>query len=346
MMTVSKEAYEQNYQQFRSLNQIMWQIPVLAMTLTGGLWFGVSTIEDDPLLVSILLLTALFGNVVLSGVLLRFRHVMGCYLDWLEQADPEGFVDASAGSDTASRIERFCNRDKTVRTLFSSMLWWAAACSLIVLLGFWNNRLGIIELGSSDTSISYYDEHATALADGYESVSFESAYPYLADRVVAAVQPLDVLDIGAGTGRDASWIANRGHNTVAVEPSTSMLKVAQNLHSESNVTWVEDRLPGLLSQDLADATFDVILLNAIWMHIAPEDRLASLARVKALLRPGGSVYVTLRLGPVNEGRGTYHISASEFVLDAEEAGFEVVPRGDFEDLLGRPEVSWKAFELN
>ena len=35
-MTVSKEAYEQNYQQFRSLNQIMWQIPVLAMTLTGG----------------------------------------------------------------------------------------------------------------------------------------------------------------------------------------------------------------------------------------------------------------------------------------------------------------------
>ncbi|QPH56010.1 class I SAM-dependent methyltransferase [Pontivivens ytuae] len=344
-MTVSKEAYEQNYQQFRSLNQIMWQIPVLAMTLTGGLWFGVSTIEDNPLLVSVLLLTATFGNVVLSGVLLRFRHVMGCYLDWLEQADPEGFVDASAGTDSGHWVERFCNRDKTVRTLFSSMLWWAAACSLIVFLGYWNNKLGIIELGSSDTSISYYDAHATALADGYESVSFESAYPYLADKIRAAAQPLDVLDIGAGTGRDASWIANRGHNMVAVEPSTSMLTVAQNLHSESDVTWIEDRLPQLASQEFADATFDMILLNAVWMHVEPADRAASLARIKALLRPDGSAFVTLRLGPVNEGRGTYHISAPDFVADAEAAGFSVQPRGDFADLLGRPEVSWKAFEL-
>jgi protein strawberry notch len=57
-MNVSKEAYEQNYQQFRSLNQIMWQIPVLAMTLTGGLWFGVSTIDNNAMLVTILLLTA------------------------------------------------------------------------------------------------------------------------------------------------------------------------------------------------------------------------------------------------------------------------------------------------
>jgi len=44
-----KAAYEQNYQHFRSLNQIMWQIPVLATTLTGGLWFGVTKIEEDQL---------------------------------------------------------------------------------------------------------------------------------------------------------------------------------------------------------------------------------------------------------------------------------------------------------
>ena len=336
-MSVSKEAYEQNYQQFRSLNQIMWQIPVLAMTLTGGLWFGVSTIDDNPLLVSILLLTALFGNIVLSGVLLRFRHVMGCYLNWLERADPSGFVNASADGDFGNRVERFCNRDKTVRTLFSCMLWWAAACSLIVFLGYWNSRLGIIELGTSDTSISYYDEHATALADGYESVTFESAYPYLSNKLGPATPPLDVLDVGAGTGR--------GHRIVAVEPSRSMLAVAQNLHAGSNVTWLEDRLPKLSSRALANASFDIILLNAVWMHIAPHDRSASLSRVKALLRPGGSVFATLRLGPVNKERGMYDISAPEFVADAEAAGFKVVPRGDFSDLLGRPEVSWKAFEL-
>ena len=124
-----------------------------------------------------------------------------------------------------------------------------------------------------------------------------------------------------------------------------MLKVAQKFYAESNVAWVQDRLPDLSTTALANSSFNMILLNAVWMHIAPHDRDAALARIKSLLQPGGSVFATIRLGPINEERGTYHISAPEFVADAQAAGFTVVPRGDFPDLLGRPQVSWKAFEL-
>ena len=135
-MNVTKEAYEQNYQQFRSLNQIMWQIPVLAMTLTGGLWFGVSTIDNNAMLVTILLLTAVVVNLLLCGVLVRFRHVMGCYLGWLKIADSDGFVDASLMSASATRLEKFCNKDKMVHFLFLSMLVWASVCSAVFWLGF------------------------------------------------------------------------------------------------------------------------------------------------------------------------------------------------------------------
>lgn len=344
-MKITKEAYEQNYQQFRSLNQIMWQIPVLAMTLTGGLWFGVSTLDNNPLLVTILLMTALFGNVVLSGVLLRFRHVMGCYMKWLEQADPAGYVNASADPEAATAIEKFCNRDKTVRTLFSSMLWWAALCSLLVLLGYWNDRLGIIDLSTANPSIAFYDEHALALADSYESVAFENAYPFLAKVFVEAPSPLAVLDIGAGTGRDAAWIASNNHNVLAVEPSSSMMTIAKKLHASERITWLKSELPRLDHLETSMGKFDVILLNAVWMHIVPKDRAASLQRVKQLLNSGGSIFVSLRLGPVNEDRGMFEISGSQFALDAKEAGFDVIPRGDYEDLLGRAEVSWKMFEL-
>lgn len=345
-MSISKESYEQNYQQFRSLNQIMWQIPVLAMTLTGGLWFGVSKIADDPMLVTILLLTSLVGNLILSAVLLRFRHVMGCYLKWLKEADPSGYVDASVNSDDDSRIERFCKQDKTVRTLFSFMLWWAAACSFIILLGYWNEQLGVIKLGSNDASIKFYDEHAAALADGYESISFEKAYPYLADRIVSANETLEVLDIGAGSGRDAAWIAERGHSVLAVEPSTSMLAIARGLHSQSEIVWINDKLPNLKAPELEGRAFDIILINAVWMHLAADDRSQALHRIKSMLKPGGSVFATLRLGPFSDDRGMFEISSPEFVLDAESAGFTIAPRGDFKDLLGRPEVSWKAFELS
>ena len=41
-----KVCYEQNCQTFRSLNQLMWQVPIIAMTVTGGLWFGVGTFSS------------------------------------------------------------------------------------------------------------------------------------------------------------------------------------------------------------------------------------------------------------------------------------------------------------
>lgn len=122
-MALEKEAYEQNYQQFRSLNQIMWQIPVLAMTLTGGLWFGVSKIEDNPLLASTLLCTAVVGNLALSAVLYRFRFVMRRYLSWLKNASSDGFVDASSPDEEMGPVAGFFAAEERVRQMFSIMLY-------------------------------------------------------------------------------------------------------------------------------------------------------------------------------------------------------------------------------
>jgi hypothetical protein len=52
-----KTIFEQDCQEFRSLNGFLWQIPVIVSTLTGGLWFGASkvclAIEIDPLFVDL-----------------------------------------------------------------------------------------------------------------------------------------------------------------------------------------------------------------------------------------------------------------------------------------------------
>ena len=73
-------AFQQNHLAFRSLNQQMWQIPLISMTLTGGLWFGVSRVEDFPLFQLALLLLAAAGNAALFVVILRLRFVMEQYL--------------------------------------------------------------------------------------------------------------------------------------------------------------------------------------------------------------------------------------------------------------------------
>ncbi|KEO54660.1 class I SAM-dependent methyltransferase [Thioclava pacifica] len=342
-MSLEAEAYEQNYQQFRSLNQIMWQIPVLAMTLTGGLWFGVSKIEDNRLLASLLLLTAVVGNLTLSVILYRFRFVMRRYLAWLRDVHPDGFVDASEPDVDMGRLARFFVREERVRQMFSFLLYWAAGASLVLLVAEafpWGADSSEME---KDRGIEFYDSHATALADGYEAIFFEDAYPFLV--ALFSGDPLEVLDIGSGTGRDAGWIAERGHKVVAVEPSFAMRKIASSLHKSDLITWVDARLPTLQNQVLRPDSFDVILANAVWMHVRPEDRPAAMVRMFELLHEDGRAFVSLRLGPQDEKRGMYAVFSEEFEETATRAGFSVIHHGDFPDLLGRSEVMWKMYEL-
>lgn len=342
-MTLEKEAYEQNYQQFRSLNQIMWQVPVLAMTLTGGLWFGVSKIEDRPLLAVMLLLTAVVGNLTISVILLRFRFVMSCYLAWLEEAYPAGFVDAREPGNGENKLKRFLAKEERVRQMFSLLLYWAAGASALLLgaeaYSWYVNGTDM----NNNKGIDFYEQHAAALADGYEAISFEDAYPFLVP--VFSGDPLIVLDIGAGTGRDAAWLAARGHEVFAVEPSAAMRRIARSLHPEKRITWIDARLPALEAPAMQPGAFDIVLANAVWMHVPPEERELSIARISELMRDHGTAYVSLRIGPQAEERGMFAVSAEAFVAVAEAAGFNVRHRGDFPDLLGRTTVSWRMYEL-
>ena len=62
---------------------------------------------------------------------------------------------------------------------------------------------------------------------------------------LAPARPGTVLDIGAGTGRDAAWFAWQGHDVIAVEPATSMRAEAQRRHADPHIRWVDDQLPQL-----------------------------------------------------------------------------------------------------
>lgn len=204
-----KAAFDQNHASFRSLNQQMWQIPLISMTLTGGLWFGVSRVEDFPLFQLALLFLAAAGNGALFVIILRLRFVMEQHLIWLEKTYPAGYVSAK-GTD-------WYNKPLLVRTLFQSMLCLAAVLSLILMgVTAWTSREEVFGIMSQDPALTYYEQHAASLADGYEALSLETAHPALLTLINEhfANGPLAVLDVGAGTGRDASWFAANGHRVI------------------------------------------------------------------------------------------------------------------------------------
>ena len=148
---------------------------------------------------------------------------------------------------------------------------------------------------SSDSALLACAREARVLAEQYESVSFESVHaPWME---LLPKTPAQVLDIGAGSGRDAAWLAQEGYTVTAVEPVAEMRAQAQFLHAGATVHWRDDRLPGLNATRALGQEFELVLLSAVWMHLAPVDRPEALSNLAALMAPGALLMITLRHGP-------------------------------------------------
>jgi hypothetical protein len=88
-----KVCYEQNFQHARTLNAQMNQVPLLAMTLTGGLWFGAGVTTNLPTEFRFaLLLFAGLCDLALILSILRIRDVFESYLEKIEQFCPANFA--------------------------------------------------------------------------------------------------------------------------------------------------------------------------------------------------------------------------------------------------------------
>lgn len=136
--------------------------------------------------------------------------------------------------------------------------------------------------------------------------------------------PCKVLDIGAGTGRDAAWLASMGHEVVAVEPTEELRIPAQTLHPEANIIWVDDILPDLETVRSRSETYDLILMNAVWMHLTEDERIRGMKVVSELMAPGARWFLTLRHGPVPEGRRMFNVTGDETAKLAQQAGLSCI----------------------
>ena len=187
-------------------------------------------------------------------------------------------------------------------------------------------------------AIAWYDAHAEQLADRYETVPSERIHHWLRDLLPS--KPATVLDVGAGTGRDAAWLASEGHDVVAVEPSSGMRAAARKRYADRPIQWLTDSLPGLDRTFKSGLSFDVILLSAVWMHVAPSDRARAFRKLITLLKPGGLLAITLRTGPTEPERGFHPVSQDEVRRLTRDHGAFVERQSRAEDHLGRSDVQW------
>jgi SAM-dependent methyltransferase len=163
-----------------------------------------------------------------------------------------------------------------------------------------------------------YSEQAPALLIRYEDRTFEQEHGDVVDFFPS--EPSSIVDIGAGTGRDAGHFAALGHRVLAVEPTRALREPAMELHPEPSIEWMDDWLPELAKVLARRRTFDVVNFNAVWMHLDLAQRQRAMESVAQLCHTGTRVFFLLRHGPVPRGRRMFDVSGDETIALAEPFG--------------------------
>lgn len=188
-----------------------------------------------------------------------------------------------------------------------------------------------------------YGQQAEILARQYETLPFVEIH---GDTLhLFPKRPSRVLDVGAGSGRDAAALAALGHQVVAVEPVPELRRIAQQLHPTSAISWMDDHLPNLGRVLALGQQFELILLTAVWMHLSRPERAEAMQCLSRLLAPSGSIIMSIRHGPAPKGRRMFEVPAQETVDLAARNGLTAIYASEREDLLGRRDVSWTVLGL-
>ncbi len=195
----------------------------------------------------------------------------------------------------------------------------------------------------ADKVANYYDVNHSALVERYSSLSFNDVHSNLLKYLPPV--PANILDIGAGIGRDAIGMARLGYSVTACEPTRQFREEGIHRSINQDIVWVDDKLPDLKNLLAAKQMYDVVLISAVWMHLCKSERVKSLKTIKKLLCKNGFAYITYRSKSVDPDGINCELSVSNFKNEVSDANFEIVNEFTSSDIEGRANVIWYMFIL-
>ena len=199
-------------------------------------------------------------------------------------------------------------------------------------------------------SASFYNQHATKLAQQYLSKTFEEVHQSWLNLLLPILNKPNARILDLGAGRDSRYLAEQGQanhiHVTAIEPADSLAEIGRAQTQGFNVSWLNDSLPGLEQVTSQEISFDLILLSAVWMHIPVSLRARSLRKLANLLKPGGKLVISLRHGKSSDERVMHEVCSDELISLGKTVGFFPILTTETEnDKLGRCEVHWQTVVL-
>lgn len=140
-----------------------------------------------------------------------------------------------------------------------------------------------------------HDSWAWVYDEVYEK-SFGSFYTNLTNQTLSVVDSLlapgiSILDVGAGTGRLAIPLSERGYSITAIDASEAMLDVLRSKDPESRIHTVHARLQELALKDQFDL---VCCVFSVFCYLTTEDELdAAIDTLCKHAKPSGKILIDI-----------------------------------------------------
>jgi SAM-dependent methyltransferase len=136
-------------------------------------------------------------------------------------------------------------------------------------------------------TLDAYAGDAPGYADDWES---QPTATDLQDAVQHWFRPGRTADIGCGSGRDAEWLRSVRYDVSGYDASEALLDEARRRHPL--VPFEVATLPDLV--ELEPSSFQNVLCETVIMHLPVAEIPRAVAALWALLKPGGTLYLTWR----------------------------------------------------
>lgn len=198
------------------------------------------------------------------------------------------------------------------------------------------------------STINYYEQNSSNLSSRYENADVSEIHKLL---LQTFEKNSELLEIGCGSGRDASFMSKNDFNITAIDGSINMIEEAKNIHLELFKKLFHKTLPNDLE---FDKKFDGIYSIATLMHLSKNDLKITISKIYDLLNQNGKFLMSVSLirddinkdGFDDKGRFFLVLDLNEWVNLLENIGFKIVVTKTNADGLDRNGIQWLTLVAN
>jgi cyclopropane fatty-acyl-phospholipid synthase-like methyltransferase len=192
-------------------------------------------------------------------------------------------------------------------------------------------------------TLSYYENNAKHLSQRYESAKVDNIHKLL---LKTFTPKSHLLEIGCGSGRDASFMYRNKYDVVAIDGSREMISEAKRCHPE-----LVDRLEVMKIPDelyFEASSFDGIYSIATLMHLNKNVIDQTIEKVATILKTNGKFFFSVSLqrddiddqGKDEKGRHFTIMTEIEWIKCCEKHGLQLQHSEISGDGLDRDGIVW------